>query len=744
MEIQTGATTGREFPRKIMSADVVVVGGGPAGFFAALAAARTGAATVLATDRPVLGGNSSSEVQVILSGAGHRNWGRYSQETGLLEEYFCQMMHRTSFIGNWNWTASEQVMFDMAQAQPNLRLLMNTTIDRALCDRPGHIRSAEGVQLRAETRWELHAPYFVDATGDGTLGFLAGADYRMGRESKAEFGEPSAPDQADRITMGATVMFRSVDRGRPVPFKAPPGAIAITNPDALPYYGKKFSRNPKGEFGYFWWAEIGGLIDPIHDDQEVQRQCRMLVYGLWDYIKNSGQFENVAHLDLDWIAPLAGKRESRRLTGPVLLTENTFKNQQRFEDAVAHCGYMIDVHPPGGYLNPDWGVTHNYQPGPSDVPLRSLFSRNIENLLFAGRNASATHQGIGSLRVAGTCAVTGQAAGCAAALCASRSLPPAQLARQHAPELQRTLLRADQTILGRTLREHDDLSRSATVSASSTRRFELLGGDLWLDLDRRRGLVVPVATDTLDTVELFLRGPAGAAITADVLTCDRPENYRMQTLLTTVTANLDGEGWTPFKCNVRVGPGRKVFFILRPCEGAATLAQRTHLTGALALDVGLPETLDFDTPYKWSEETPCFRLTPYQDLFAATCVNDGHIRPYALPHAWASGPMAPGREEWVEYAFDRPRTIARVELVFNTDLNKDHMFVRQPPPTLVKAYSLEGRCNGQTNTLASETENIQRLRCHNFPPQQADAIRLRIAQTWGHPHAEVFDFRVYG
>lgn len=756
------------FVHQELCAEIAVVGAGVAGLCAALAAARGGARVILVTDRPVLGGSASVEVGVAMNGSAYSPFNLWSRESGIAEEI--RNRHAACWSGEVDsyWTAMDRVYLDMALAEPGLRLLFNTTIVGARTAADRSIEAVHGVQLRAERVYTISASFFIDCSGDGTLGGMAGADARQGREARHEFEEGLAPETADERTMGTTLLWRSRDVGRPVAFRAPAWAVDVSQLPAFARPGsdptREIGRSGLGAFHGLWWAEYGGQIDTLHDDQQVLLHTRALVYGIWDWIKNSGRVDNVANQELTHVAVLGGKRESRRLLGPVILTENHWRGQTRFDDAVCYSGWPIDVHPPRGYLDAEPGCTHVWLPGPGDIPLRSLYSRNLPNLFFAGRCFSATHVGLGSPRVIATTAVCGQAAGTAAVLCLRQDTSPGKLTPMQVDSLQQTLLRMDQSIIGRRLDEPDDLARKATITASSTRCLQQLAGGHFLALDPESlpgladaidhthsrwysgsagALVVIPAAAAVECVELQFLGRAGQAVDCRLYLAERPENYRCQSLAGACSAILDAQGWARFDTRkIDPGAGLKLLLHFPPQAGLALRVSSGLMPGVAVMRV-------WDRPDEPLREhelsrvvcTPCFRVTPEPDLFAAANVADGHIRPHGLPHQWCSDALPPYQPAVLTLEWQAPVAIGQVELVFDTQLNGERPGIAE---SLVKDYELSADVDGLPVKLASVTGNTLRFVVHRCAAIRARRLDLRIGATHGAPRAAVYAVRVYG
>ena len=438
--------------------DVCVVGAGMAGFCAALAAARHGAKVALMQDRPVLGGNASSECRMHICGADRNAAIPHMRETGILEEVRLENLFRNP---QQSYSVWDLVLYEKARFEPKIDLLLNCSCFDAKMD-DSRVESVMGWQLTTETVHRVKASIFIDCSGDGVLAPLTGAEFRMGREGRDEYGESIAPETADERTMGMTCMFIAREHETPQEFRPPAWAHRFESDDDLPKGtgGHRWARS-----GY-WWIELGGEQHSIHDTEALRDELLKIVMGIWDHIKNRGD-HGAENLALDWIRFLPAKRESRRYVGDHVLTQNDVESEGPFEDVVAYGGWPMDDHHPAGFraakLQAPATIFHP-APSPYGIPYRSLYSRNVENLMVAGRCASCTHAAMSSTRVMGTVAIMGQAGGTAAALAVDQSIGPRNVSG-HMTELQQMLIRDDCYLPG-VVEVIPEMSRRAKLMAS--------------------------------------------------------------------------------------------------------------------------------------------------------------------------------------------------------------------------------------------------------------------------------------
>lgn len=444
---------------KILDVDVVVVGGGMAGVCTAIAAARNGVSVALVQDRPVLGGNSSSEIRMHIVGAdchGSRN-DTDSRESGILEELRLEDSVRNPQRSFSLW---DLLLYEWIRREPNITLLLNTQCIGVKMAAENRIGAILALRNATEDVLTILGKVFVDCSGDGRLGAEAGAEFRKGREGREEFGESLAPPEPDEKTMGSSILFIARKHDRPMPFKPPDWIRKFPRCEDLPH-----RAHTSWEYGY-WWIEWGGALDTIKDNERIRDELLAIALGVWDHIKNSGFHPESENWALEWIGFLPGKRESRRFVGDYILTQHDLQRGEVFEDGVAFGGWPIDLHPPEG-IDAKEPPNRSVSVPLYNIPFRCLYSRNIANLLFAGRNISATHVAFGSTRVMGTCSVMGQAAGTAAALCIRHRCTPRELGREAIEELQQLLLKQDAYIIGVSNSDPYDIARTAEVRASS-------------------------------------------------------------------------------------------------------------------------------------------------------------------------------------------------------------------------------------------------------------------------------------
>lgn len=442
----------------VHQADVCVIGGGLAGMLAAISAARHGARVVLMHDRPVLGGNASSEIRMWVCGAGTRI--RYLQETGIMEELALENMHRNP---SRNYSIWDTILYEKVRFQEGLEPLLNCTCCQAET-REDRIVSVTGFQLTTYTWHRVEAKIFIDCSGDSILAELTGAEYRVGRESKTEHGEAYGQEVADRKTMGMSLLIQARETDHPVSFTPPSWAYSYPTDEAMHNKPHTMLRDLNTNF---YWIELGGENDSIHDTETLRDELLKIALGVWDHMKNHGD-HGAENWELEWLGFLPGKRESRRYVGDYILTQQDVEEACSFPDEVAYGGWQIDDHQPGGfYLRGGVGgqdLRKKRLTKPYGIPFRCLYSVNIANLMFAGRNISATHIAFSTTRVMGTCGVMGQAAGTAAALAVEKGVLPRDLLRDGLSLLQKRLM-DDDCYLPHLRRAPDSIVSRATLEA---------------------------------------------------------------------------------------------------------------------------------------------------------------------------------------------------------------------------------------------------------------------------------------
>ncbi|MET9670276.1 FAD-dependent oxidoreductase [Streptomyces sp. NPDC006475] len=745
--------------RLTVDTDVTVVGGGLAGVAAAIGAARTGARVALMNNRPVLGGNSSSEIRVWVCGATAHGAQKYARETGVMGELFRENQYRNPEGNPYLW---DQVVLDAVRAEPGITLYLNTDVREVEADGDDDrrtVRAVTGWQMGSERIIRFTSPAFVDATGDGLVGAQAGAWYRTGREAAHEFGEEWAPEQPDSDMLGSTMFFYTKDTGRPVRFVPPSIAKDVAATSIV--RNRPISTTANG--CDYWWIEYGGELDALADSEAIRDELWAVIYGIWDHIKNSGEYD-ADTLTLEWVGSVPGKREYRRFVGDHILTQQDIIEQTRFPDAVGFGGWSIDLHPAGGMYADADGSKHLFSSGLYHIPFRSLYSRNVDNLLLAGRDISASHVAFGTTRVMATCAVTGEAAGVAAGLCIRDGLTPRQLANDHIDLLQQTLLRHDASLLGVEWHDPADLAACARASASSelrTLRMEPRPGERTSrqPLDSHDvGIVLPVEP-AVEAVDLLLDVLEAATVELELWSTGGGENHIPVERLQSASADLaPGRQWVRAPFSHKAPGGQNVVLLLRrtPCV-SLVVVDRPGPYGVLGLVSRTPRTPGGRPQSNaWSAEElrrtcPVMVVSGDSDAYRAGQVTGPLQRPYDGPRMWSSERLAVDPEPWVRLDWEQPQSLACVDVVFNDDVDLDliNLHHHRTPfpvvPELVRDYSIEALVDGSWRTVVSVRGNRERRRSHPLDePVAATALRLAVHATNGSEWATVVALRVYG
>ena len=742
-------------------ADLVIVGGGLGGTCCAITAARAGLKVVLVQDRPVLGGNASSEVRLWILGAtshmGNNN--RWAREGGFIDEFLVENLFRNP---EGNPLLVDALLLEKALAEPNLKLLLNTAVHDLAKRDADTIASVRAFCSQNSTNYELHAPLFCDASGDGILGFLAGAAFRMGAESRDEFGEKFAPSKEYGELLGHSLYFYSKDTGRPVTFTPP--SFALTDITKIPRWRQLKAR----EYGCkLWWLEYGGRLDTVHDTEAIKWELWKVAYGVWNHNKNSGQFPEAANLTLEWIGHIPGKRESRRFEGDYILRQQDIVEQRAHADAVAFGGWSIDLHPGDGVFSEKPGCNQWHSKGVYQIPYRCLYSRNISNLFLSGRIISASHVAFASSRVMATCAHVGQAVGLAAALCRRDALLPRALTSPaRMAELQRALLRTGQHIPGHSLAgDAADLAPRATISASSEYQLTALPADgPAVSLADGWAMMLPVTAGTQLDLTVFADVAAAADLRVELRQSSRADNHTPDVTLEKKTLPLAaGTGQEVRVAFAHTFTDARYAFVC--FFGGADLRLHTseqRLTGVLSLchQVNLavaksavqtpPEDIGVDTFEFWQPQRRpagrnlALRLARPLALFGAANVVNGVARPTNQPNAWLAALADPAPALTLRWA--EPQTIARIELMFDPDYDHpmESVLMGHPErrmPFCVEQYRVLDESGA---VLAACTENHQARNVIMLAsPVCTRALRLELTAPASKVPAALCEVRCY-
>ena len=724
--------------------DVIVVGGGSAGVPAAIAAARNGAKTALIQNRPTLGGNCSVEAGVGVNGAGgnHPGW----REAGIIEE------------AGWITVSEKQINYSLAfkqlcDAEENLTLFLNQHVFEAVMDGKSRIKGVKSVSTLTGLISEYQGTMFIDCSGDGWLGYYAGAEYRHGREASSEFNEKLAPKKADKITMSGCIMgdgngymtaFRSQKTDRPVDFELPPWVKPI---DTLESPHRSLRGRVPGVGT--WWMEHPGDIDDAMQAEEARDELIKVSLAFWDYVKNRSEVAGEArNYELVMIPILDAKRESRRLIGDTMVNQNDVESGRMFSDRIAYSGWDLDIHHPKGiYSGKEGSLDFKHNVPLNSIPFRSIYSKNIENLLMAGRCLSYSHVALGTVRVQSTLATVGQAAGTAAAMCVDRQFDPRTLGRKHIAELQQELLKDDQTIQGIRNEDPADLARQATVTASSSDGNVKKAGIAILRriaLDRDRSVMIPVeGGKTINSVSVYLESKAARAQTVTVRAAglkalgafDSAEAVGEYAV--TIPAKI--KGWIDVPVNAVLPKSARFLQIALP--EVPGVQWPTMAAGKMSGGRSYNETTVAGEFHAVRTDPPTFPPSKSRTFEPGNVIN-GWTRLAENPASmWRSDP-AQSLPQWVELDFGKPTAFNTVQLTFVTNPNGQRP--KLPfSPTCVRAYDVEAFVAGKWVRVVRERDNFQRHRVHSFVTQTATKLRLTVSATHGDKSASLFEIRVY-
>lgn len=731
-----------------VTADLVIAGAGMPGICTALKSARMGLKTALISNRPYFGGNGSAELMIMIVGAsGMQEFNYNARETGMIEELFLENLYKNPEKNRYVW---DGILLDKLHAEENLLLFPNTCIDKVEMGEDHCIQSISGLQATTETRFVFEAPLFVDDTGDGTVGYLAGAEYRYGREAATEFGEKFAPEEADDGVLPSTMVFFAHDVGHPVSYTPPKFAKDYTKTDVLEH-----RIIPPDMFHQFlWFYELDGNLNQMDQYEDILQHHRELVYGVWDYIKNSGKYpaDNYA---FSYISPIAGKRESRRLMGDYMLTERDILHQRDFDDTVGHGGWSIDLHALDGFYSKELINRHIYLKGIYQIPYRCGVSKDVENLFLEGRSMSVSHVALGSVRTMATLSTIGQANAVAAFLCKKYGVFPRQVGQAHLEELQQLLLASDQYIVGKQYQDPDNLAAAAAISVSSVKPLQNLLQEQLRPLTEAMALSLPLR-GKIAHICLYGQAKRDTQLRCHLYRADKPENYNPAEKVYSMTVSVPETAEIKEICiplNLELTPGHYFIEVEENADLVVAMSDFSF-TGAVTSrrkQNSDPTHVDWQTgrmkQQEWvvMQEGLCFHVECKEDMFGPENLQNGFTRPYKCSNIWHS---ACKKDQKIVLRWEKPQNISQIKLFLDSNLNRfcrsaetdyTDLFYR-----MVKDYTVSYKAeDGSMRTLCEIRDNFQRVNELHFDAIYTDEITISLLDTHGQPFFSIYEIRCY-
>lgn len=726
---------------------------------------------------------------------------RMAREGGLLEELLMEYACRSPLADNRRiW---DLILREWCEREANLELYLNARLDHAV-SRENRILSAQFTQTTTETTFELTAPIFIDATGDAFLADAVGAEYRKGREGRDEFGESLAPEQADSRTLPSALYMIAHRRSCPAPFTRPDWVPKHLGCDAFPHRPHVIDKFAKGKaltedgsaIQLFWWCSLGGERDTIKDNELIYKDLVKEAMGIWDHLKNHCTAETrqaLANYEAVWWSPFPLRRESRRVVGDHMLIESDIFQPKLFDDRVSYGGWPVDVHPPEGLYSKEPPCDQTFVNELYSVPFGMMYSRNIENLLLAGRCISASHVALGSIRVMNSLGAAAQAAGMAAALCVDHKVGPRAIRADHMKQLQQELLKADLHIIRLPNEDPGDLARESSVSATSELPYRSDQHEDYVELVYDLAQQLPVSGDQIDSISIPLKSERqeDCSVRIRLFQSNQLGRFSNKTALLdqTVTVKARSESWIDVQVNTEITPksllwicvdrqpgvfwgfsGQEAFgtrfsvrfegeLSPRPSHGKARIAPVEDDWFPINHNGRLPQEL-----HDWVDQkigmqydrkvraTLCHRIAPETRPYSGPSVINGVSRAEDWPNVWISD-RSQSLPQSLTLRWDKPQEIGEVRLTFDTDLDapdrcygwprEEHRFPF-PVPQCVRGYRVLAHDGDQTTELLRVDDNYHRRRIHRLDsPIQADAIQIEVLSTHGSEEARVNEVRVY-
>ena len=760
-----------------LACDILVIGSGVSGYCAGIQAGRLGWRTILIEKDEVLGGNSGPNLGVGITGADRYN--PYGTETGIVHE----TQEEGAWVSGFTQVIAGQMPYNISRRYEavvqetleaaGVQVLKRHYARRPFLDESGAIVAVVVENLASFETVQIDVSHVViEGSGDGEIGVLAGASFDVGSEARAEFGERSAPEVRSNLVQGTSLVAIAQKTDHEVIYVPPAG------PKGFPprvWHGQigSYLRHHDGWLSqpegikFLYLTETGGQQDTVRDDGQIYETLLKQVWAEWDHIKNGPHREEARNWDLLWVSPKAGKRESRRLLGDVVLTQTDLEEGRRWPDDIAYGGHDLDDHKPLGEGSNIFGVSI---PPMYGIPYRACYSRNVPNLLLAGRLISATHLAHSSTRLMRTGGAIGQAVGYAAALCCRYGCTPRTVYEEHLAELQEGLMEADGTILGRALAGRGDLARCADITASSEMSFNDQAVGQLVPLIAQAGIMLWDWPPVLRWVELYLQNDTDEAqpLTLRVYRARREQKWKSHEDFARHARNdLAGAAFAEIGSAAASLPAHFEGWFRIALDGLeagdkdpasdddrliVALDENDAVRWALA---GQPSEIAEMVEYshlnpEW-HALGCMatlRLDPAPGLGEAGNVANGFQRRFSRAplNMWVSDPQA-GLPQDLILSWPEPEQFDEVNVTFDNLTRLRHETpwesAQRVLPILASEYELACWQDGTWRVLAHEHDNYHRFRRHQFEPVTSNRLRLRVLATHsGNAGARVYQVLV--
>ncbi|RZJ87933.1 MAG: FAD-dependent oxidoreductase, partial [Chryseobacterium sp.] len=622
----------------------------------------------------------------------------------------------------------------------------------------GNIESVTAFCSQNSTKYEIFSPYFADASGDGIVGFMAGAAFRMGAEAKEEFGEQFAPTAEYGELLGHSLYFYTKDTNSPVKYIPP--SFALNDIKKIPRY-HKFSLKEHGCM--LWWLEYGGRLDTVHDTEKIKWELWKVIYGVWDHIKNSGSFPEAENMTLEWVGTIPGKRESRRFEGDYMLKQQDIVEQKIFDDIVAYGGWSIDLHPADGVFSEKPGCNQWHSKGVYGIPYRCYYSKNIDNLFIIGRIISATHVAFGSSRVMATCAHGAQAVGVAAALCKKYASTPAELGKHRMEELQLELLRTGQHLPGKLLKDELDLVQQAiSITAPHLRLSEIPTAGIYKKISNSMGQMLPVSAGKMPAITVSLDLLSDTNLEVQLRKSSKSSNHSPDVILETKTFDFKkGKQLLTLEFETQFNEPCYAFVCFHKNEEVQIAYSDKRITGLLSVfnsinpavsnygkqeppsDIGM-EAFEFWCPQRRPEgQNLAMEINPPLNCFSPENLRNGLQRPVASTNAWVAN--FDDRSPEITIKWDRLVSIKKIVISFDCDYDHpmENVLLRQSDavqPFCATAVIISYR----GEQVASIADNHQAMQTIVFDEAiEVDELTFKVFNDNLNSPVSLFEIRCY-